>query len=270
MRTAIIIPARYASTRLPGKPLVMINQQTLLQRVVRLARAASVGLEQITVVVATDDDRIQQHCAQLDIACVMTSSLCLTGTDRVAEAVTQLAEPPDFILNLQGDAPFTPPAFLRALIEAFMTAPCDVITPVTQLSWAELDSLRENKLITPFSGTTAVFNPTTGLALWFSKNIIPALRHEATLRHSCSYSPVYQHIGLYGYSRKTLQQFVQLPEGHFEALEGLEQLRLLEQGYQIRCVPVASHQRASLSGIDSPEDVVRAEQFLNQYGEICP
>jgi 3-deoxy-manno-octulosonate cytidylyltransferase (CMP-KDO synthetase) len=270
MNTAIVIPARFASTRLPGKPLVNISGQTILERVVRLAQIASKGLTQVNVVVATDNERIQQHCTELSVDCVMTPTSCLTGTDRVAAAIQQLPTPPDFILNMQGDAPFTPPALLRALITAFMAAPCDAITPVTQLSWAQLDTLRENKRTTPLSGTTAIFNPDTGNALWFSKTIIPAIRQESALRKESPLSPVYRHIGLYGYSRAMLEQFVSLPEGHFEALEGLEQLRLLEHGYRLRCVPVEMSDYPSLSGIDSPEDVIRAEQLIAEWGELCP
>ena len=199
----------------------------------------------------------------------MTSTRCLTGTDRIAEAVEKLGDKPDFILNMQGDAPFTPPHYLRTLIEAFIASPCDVITPVTQLTWTQLDRLRTQKLTTPFSGTTATFNPQTGEAFWFSKHIIPAIRAEARLRLTETLSPVYQHIGLYGYARAALETFVSLPQGHFEALEGLEQLRLLEQGKRIRCIPVELPKGISLSGIDSPEDVMRAEQLIAEFGEPC-
>ncbi|MFT4058497.1 MAG: manno-octulosonate cytidylyltransferase [Legionella sp.] len=271
MHTAIIIPARYASTRLPGKPLIMIHGQTMLQRVVQLSRAAIVGLDNVSVIVATDDDRISKHCQEIGVDWVMTSTEALTGTDRVAEAVRQLPSPPDFILNMQGDAPLTPPDFLRAMIDAFATAPCDVVTPVTQLNWAQLDTLRQNKLSTPFSGTTAVFNQQTGQAYWFSKNIIPALRKEKELRQQSEESPIFRHIGLYGYSFAMLEQFLTLlPESTYEQMEGLEQLRILEHGYTIRCVPVDYKGRASMSGIDSPEDVVRAETLIVQHGELLP
>jgi len=169
---------------------------------------------------------------------------------------------PDFILNMQGDAPLTPPDFLRAMIDAFIASPCDCITPVTQLSWEQLDTRRPQKVTTPFSGTTAVFNEQTGHAFWFSKNIIPALRNENKLRTLSDKSPIYRHIGLYGYSQATLEKFIQLPESTFEKLEGLEQLRLLENGYSIRCIPVDYQGRANMSGIDSPEDIVRAEELL--------
>lgn len=270
MHTAIIIPARYASTRLPGKPLVMIGGQTMLQRVVRLSLAAAADLNNVSVVVATDDERIRQHCQTIGVNAVMTSKEALTGTDRVAEAVRQMPSPPDFILNMQGDAPLTPPEFLRAMINAFAAAPCDAVTPVTQLSWQQLDELRHHKQSTPFSGTTAVFDAQTGNAFWFSKNIIPALRQEDKLRQHSTHSPIFRHIGLYGYSLDLLEKFVSLPESKFEQLEGLEQLRILENGYTMRCVPVNYQGRASMSGVDSPQDVARAEALIAQYGELVP
>jgi len=268
VKTALLIPARYGSTRLPGKPLVKIAGQTLLQRVVRLAQEAAKGRPDVSIAVATDDERIAAHANELGVPALMTPTSCPTGTDRAALAVKQLAFTPDFVLNLQGDAPLTPPDFLTAMIDAFAAASCDLITPVTQLTWDELDSLRESKKVTPFSGTTATFDEKTGLAFWFSKNIIPAIRKEEKLRAQNSLSPVWRHIGLYGYSRTMLERFGSLPEGAFEALEGLEQLRVLEHGYKIRCVPVSYAGRANMSGIDSPEDVVRAEALIAKHGEL--
>jgi 3-deoxy-manno-octulosonate cytidylyltransferase (CMP-KDO synthetase) len=268
LKTAIVIPARYASTRLPGKPLAMISGQTLLQRVVRLSQAAADGLQDVSVVVATDDDRIGAFCHEIGVDFLMTPPESPSGTDRVAEAVRQMQMKPDFILNMQGDAPLTPPDFLRAMIEAFAAAPCDAVTPVTQLTWQQLDQLRQNKLTTPFSGTTAAFDAVSGNAFWFSKTIIPAMRKEDELRKTSDYSPVFRHIGLYGYALAMLEKYIQLPESKFEKLEGLEQLRLLENGYTIRCVPVDFKGRANMSGIDSPEDIIRAEELIAKHGEL--
>jgi 3-deoxy-manno-octulosonate cytidylyltransferase (CMP-KDO synthetase) len=268
IKTAIIIPARYASTRLPGKPLAVIAGRTMLARVVELARAAALGLRDVSITVATDDARIAQHCATLNVASVMTSPDCPSGTDRVAEAVRQLHETPDFVLNMQGDAPLTPPDFLRALIDSFTASPCDVVTPVSRMSWDQLDRFRDNKKTTPFSGSCAVFNEATGNAFWFSKNIIPAIRNEEKLRAASPMSPIYRHIGVYGYSLTMLNTYVTLPEGMYEKLEGLEQLRVLENGYTIRCVPVNYKGRASMSGVDSPEDIARAEELIKKHGEL--
>ncbi len=263
MKTAIIIPARYGSTRLPGKPLAMIAGKTMLHRVVDIAREATRTHTDATICVATDDTRIAEHCDALGVKWVMTSLDAPTGTDRVEEAVQQLPDNPDFVVNLQGDAPLTPPDFITAMIDSFNENPCDVVTTVTQLTWAQLDKLRENKKTTPFSGTTAVFDPNTGKAHWFSKNIIPAIRKEESLRTSGELSPIYRHIGLYGYKRDMLAHYITLPEGKFEAMEGLEQLRVLEHGFEIRCIPVDYQGRPSMSGVDSPEDIIRTEELLN-------
>jgi len=262
LKIAIIIPARYGSTRLEGKPLIRLAGQTMLQRVAAIARAAAAGRPETQCLVATDDARIAAHCEEIGIQYAMTPAECPSGTDRVAKAVETLPQQPDFILNLQGDAPFTPPDFLQAMIDAFIISPCDVVTPVTQLDWAQLDTLREQKKNTPSSGTCAVFSPHNGHAYWFSKNIIPAIRNEEKLRASESKSPVFRHIGLYGYSLAMLRRYSSLKESHFETLEGLEQLRMLENGYHIRCVQVDYAGRPSMSGIDSPEDVRRAENLL--------
>jgi 3-deoxy-manno-octulosonate cytidylyltransferase (CMP-KDO synthetase) len=268
MKTAIIIPARYASTRLPGKPLVKISGQTMLQRVVHLSQVAAQGLAHVSIIVATDDERIRMHCDEIGVPSMMTPAEAPTGTDRVAAAVSQMKDKPDFILNMQGDAPLTPPDFLRAMIAAFAEANWDLVTPVVQLTWAQLDKLRQNKLTTPFSGTTAAFDEKTGRAFWFSKAIIPAMRNEDELRKKSEKSPVFRHIGLYGYARAMLEKYPQLPARPFEKLEGLEQLRLLEHGYTIRCVPVEFNGRANMSGVDSPEDIVRAEALIAKHGEL--
>ncbi len=254
---AIIIPARYGSTRFPGKPLAMIAGQTMLSRVVDLAHSVADGYDNVDVYVTTEDQRIADHAAEIGVKCLLTGD-CKTGSDRVLAAAAQLPEVPDFILNLQGDAPLTPPAALRAMIDAYLDAPeaTDVVTPVHQLSWEGLDRLRENKKQTPFSGTT-VIRRADGQAVWFSKNIIPAVRKEDRAQ---AMSPVFQHMGLYGYSAAALQKFCALAEGHYEALEGLEQLRFLENGLSIQTVEIDSAHIHS--GIDSPEDIKRAESYL--------
>ncbi|MDD4616613.1 MAG: 3-deoxy-manno-octulosonate cytidylyltransferase [Alphaproteobacteria bacterium] len=270
MRTLIVIPARYASTRLPGKPLALIAGQTMLQRVVRIANAVARGKHDIDVINATEDERIAKHALELNVRYVMTPASCPTGTDRAQAAVAQVKVQPDFVLNLQGDAPLTPPDFLNAMIDAFAREPADMVTPVTRLSWDELDKLRESKKTTPFSGTTVAFDEKTGLAHWFSKNIIPAIRKESEMRGQSGLSPVWRHIGLYGYRRTMLEKFGKLPEGKYEKLEGLEQLRVIEHGYKIKCVPVDYAGRANMSGVDSPEDIARAEAAIAEYGELLP
>ena len=264
--TAIIIPARYGSTRFPGKPLALIAGKTLLQRVVEVAQKAAQGLEAVEIMVATDDARIITHAAELGVRGVMTGE-CRTGSDRALEAARQLAVAPEWILNLQGDAPMTPPATLRSVMQALRDVPqADAVTPVMALGWDELDALRLAKQATPFSGTTVV-RDAAGRALWFSKQVIPAIRGEAALREAGGVSPVLRHIGLYGYRRAALERFVALPESPYEKLEGLEQLRLLEAGMHIQTVLVQQGGRPSSSGVDAPEDVARTEALLATFGE---
>lgn len=262
MKTTIIIPARYASTRLPGKPLIKIAGQTMLQRVYQIALEAIKNIADAKILIATDDKRIADHAKEIGVNFVMTPVNCPTGTDRAWNAIEQLNDKPEFILNLQGDTPFTPPDFITKLIEvATNDANIKVITPVTQLSWKELDKLREHKKQTPFSGTTVVLNKNNN-ALWFSKNIIPAIRKEEKFRQESNLSPIYRHIGIYGYRYEMLQKYVTLKPTYYEKLEGLEQLRLLENGIAIRAVPVDYQGRPEISGIDTIEDVKRAEELL--------
>jgi len=267
MSVAVIIPARYGSTRFPGKPLAKIGKKTMLSRVVDVAKAACQDLPDAKVIVATEDERIANHASGLGVPVSLTSANCRTGTDRVKECVDSLDHSPDFIINFQGDAPFTPPDVLKALISEYQSSSDQidinpaVITPVHQLSWDALDRLRESKRVTPFSGTTVVMSDKYQ-AYWFSKQILPAIRSEKGLRKSSSKSQVWQHIGIYGYPSSLLATFISLPTSTYEHLEGLEQLRLLENGYIIQCVPVEVKSDLLHSGIDSPEDIKTAEALL--------
>ena len=258
--TAIIIPARYGSTRFPGKPLATIHGRSMLGRVLDVAQLAAQATG-AGVYIATDDDRIATH-AQDDLGAtvIMTPESCASGSDRVRAAMNTLPEKPGFVVNLQGDAPFTPPQAVIALIEAYRQSPQDthVITPVHPLSWVALDQLRENKKTTPFSGTTCV-RASDGRALWFSKNILPAIRKED---RASALSPVHQHLGLYGYTAEALERFCALPEGEYERLEGLEQLRFLENNIPIRTILIDPPAGGLQSGIDSPEDLARAVAAL--------
>ncbi|HAF87158.1 MAG TPA: 3-deoxy-manno-octulosonate cytidylyltransferase [Legionellales bacterium] len=264
MKTIIIIPARFHSSRLPGKPLAKLGGQTMLERVVNIAKAVMTHKE-VEVMVATEDKRIADYAATLKVKVALTRDTCLTGTDRVAEALAQLDKTYDLVINLQGDAPLTPPDFLHTMIQAFCDRPCDVITPVTQLSWLELEQLRLQKSLTPFSGTTALFQQETGRAYWFSKQILPAIRHEEKLKQCEGKSPVFRHIGLYGYTPGVLKRYVALPETDYERYEGLEQLRMIEQGFDVRCIPVEYLGRPNMSGIDSATDLARADALLKAY-----
>lgn len=268
MQTLIVVPARYGSTRFPGKPLAEINGISMLRRTARIAELASAEIENCRYVVATDNALIETHCQAHDLDYVMTSSALKTGSDRAlaaAEALEQAAgQYFNRIINLQGDAPFTPVSHIVKLAEA-LTPDVDVATPYIQLSWEALEALRAHKVDTPFSGTTVIVGP-GGKAIWFSKNIIPAIRKQADLEQENELSPICRHIGLYGYAREALQRFTAYPESHYERLEGLEQLRLIENGMTIECVRVDTP-KVAISGIDAPSDVALAEALITKHGD---
>lgn len=268
MQTLIVVPARYASTRFPGKPLAKINGISMLRRTARTAELASDSISDAHYVVATDDPRIEAHCEEHNILCILTPSELKTGSDRALAAAELMTASTglafDYIINLQGDAPFTPVKQIVALAEA-LKGGAEVATPYIQLSWQALADLREHKRETPFSGTCVIVNEDNE-AIWFSKNIIPAIRKEDVVKESMSLSPIRRHVGLYAYTHKALKTFTQSPESEYEKLEGLEQLRLLENGIAIRCVS-AQPPRIAISGIDSPEDLALAESLITEHGD---
>ena len=264
MRTLIVIPARWGSTRLPGKPLAELAGRTLVQRVAEVAAIAASRRAGTEMIVATDDVRIADHARALGHPVAITGVGVANGTARALAAARAMATPPELVVNLQGDNPFTPPATLLAMIDA-LAAGATVATPVIPLNWEALDRLRRQKAGSPFSGTTCVRDG-TGRALWFSKQIIPAIRDEATERARSSNSPVFRHVGLYGYALAALEAFGAAPVSHYERLEGLEQLRFLELGIAIQTVEVSPHP-LSMSGIDTAEDLAAARDLLAQNGE---
>lgn len=270
---AIVIPARYGSSRFAGKPLAKIGAETMLQHTCKTALAAIdlLGKQSVavSVIVATEDQRIYDHADSIEgVTPVITPDSCPTGSDRVLAALDILEMTPDIVINLQGDAPFTPPHFISDITKALLDKKqFSVATPAVALSWDELDNLRENKKTTPFSGTTVVMNHDQQ-ALWFSKNIIPAMRKEAKLREQNTLSPVHQHIGLYGFKLEALRTFVSLPESEYEGIESLEQLRLLENNIYIYVEKVSYGDHPVLPGIDTPEDLQRTETLLKKMGRI--
>lgn len=268
MKTVIIIPARYGSSRLPGKPLKPIAGVPMLERVLRQAQKAAEGLADVAIYVATEDQRIYDYAQSIGANVVMTSDDCASGSDRAYQAVQQLDHTPEVILNLQGDVPLADPKHIRQIIVALQAdSGRQVATPVVRLTWQALDALIEQKRETPFSGTTVTIK-SDGQAHWFSKQIIPAIRKRAQFEAADPvYSPVYKHIGLYGYRWAALERFVQLPEGSYERLEGLEQLRLLENDIPIHCVPVDTGTFPLGIGVDTEQDVQRVEALIEQYGD---
>ena len=228
------------------------------------AKAVTEVFPDCSYVVATDDVRIQSHCEAAGDPVVMTDPNLPSGSDRAMAACAAVMRNADIVLNLQGDAPFTPSAYLQGCIQALRDNPdADVATPVVPLDWAALDLLRTHKRETPFSGTTVIMDAQTQRARWFSKNIIPAIRKEDKRRETEVLSPVLRHVGLYAFRTTSLQRFVVADESPYERTEGLEQLRALELGLSIQCV-VVKPAPINLSGIDTPQDLAHAEALLKQ------
>lgn len=261
MKTAIIIPARYASTRLPGKPLAPIKGKAMLQRVVEIATSVD-GVDEVCV--AVDDARIEDFAKSLGVTVIMTDPKIPNGTERCLAAAEKMEHTPDLIMNLQGDAPLTPPHVIKALLESMKeNSDWDIGTPAVELNYEERARFIESKKITPHTGTTVVFDPDYK-ALYFSKNVIPAIRKEGAVDAP---SHTFRHVGLYAYRLDALRRYVSLPESTLENLEKLEQLRALENGMAIHIVPVDYQGREHL-GVDSPEDLERAEAIIERYGEL--
>ncbi|WP_375196282.1 3-deoxy-manno-octulosonate cytidylyltransferase [Sphingobium sp.] len=263
----IVIPARAGSSRLPRKPLRLIAGRTLLHRTIAMARAATRGLPHAHLLVATDDEEIAGHARAAGCEAAMTDSAIATGSGRALAAARQSGTAPRYVVNLQGDSPFQPEGALRSVIAALEEG-AQVATPVIALDWPALDALRDHKTRSPFSGTTCARSP-DGRALWFSKTIIPAIRGEDALRRSQPLSPVWRHVGLYGYTFEALSRFENTPPTALENLEGLEQLRLLELGIPVTTVPV-SPPRFDSSGIDTEADIARVEALIATHGDPTP
>ncbi|MES2172505.1 MAG: 3-deoxy-manno-octulosonate cytidylyltransferase [Pseudomonadota bacterium] len=267
MSLLVVIPARAGSSRLPRKPLRLIAGRTLLHRTIAMARAAIGTRADVALTVATDDDAIADHARAAGCDAVMTDSAIATGSGRALAAAQAQSSPPRFVVNLQGDSPFQPEGALGAVIAALQGG-APVATPVISLDWPALDALREHKTRSPFSGTTCARAP-DGHALWFSKTIIPAIRNEDKLRETDPRSPVWRHVGLYGYALDALERFEACPPTVLENLEGLEQLRLLELGIPVMTVAV-DPPRFDSSGIDTEADISRVEALIAVYGDPTP
>jgi 3-deoxy-manno-octulosonate cytidylyltransferase (CMP-KDO synthetase) len=262
MHIAVVIPARYASSRFPGKPLAPVAGVSLLQRVWRLAQAAD-GIDSVTI--ATDDDRIRTHAEGFGAQVVMTPASCRNGTERVHAALDYLPVSCEAVINLQGDAVLTPPWVITALAAALRTTNAPMVTPAVQCTPVQYRALVTAKQDSPASGTLVVCDR-RGRALYFSKALIPFLRDMSL--DTAMPLPVWRHIGLYGYRRDALAQLLAWPEGPLEAAEQLEQLRALENGMDIQVVPVDYRGRTHWS-IDSLADVAHAEHLLAREGELC-
>ena len=245
MKFMAIIPARYASTRFPGKPLAVLGGKTVIQRVYEQVSSL---LDEVYV--ATDDERIFQCVEAFGGRAVMTRSDHKSGTDRIEEAAEKIGSDADVIINVQGDEPFIQPSQIETLMKLFDA-------PETQIG----------TLGKPFESIEAVENPNSpkivtdnrGFALYFSRSVIPYIRGKEQQEWFGAY-PFLKHLGIYAYRREVLHEVTQLPQSSLEKAESLEQLRWLQNGYRIR----VGLTNIETVGIDTPEDLQKAEEFLKQ------
>ena len=244
-----IIPARYASSRFPGKPLADIDGKPMIWHVCERARRCA-ALQSVTL--ATDDLRISKAAEQLGLACVLTRPDHPSGTDRVYEAARLLGIADDaVVVNIQGDEPLLDPGALDALIAPFAEQAVQVSTLAVEVNAKRALSPNQVKLVTAANGD----------ALYFSRALIPHVRDRGDGREAGrdAGKPAYLgHIGLYAFRMRALARFVELPPSRLEQLEKLEQLRLVENGIPIRVARVKRHS----PGVDTPEDLQRVIRIL--------
>jgi 3-deoxy-manno-octulosonate cytidylyltransferase (CMP-KDO synthetase) len=258
MSVLIAIPARHASTRYPGKPLVVLNGPDGAKSLIRRSWEAAMAVGGVDrVVVATDDDRIRTHAEGFGAEVVMTSPECRNGTERCAE-VAALLPGHDVVVNLQGDAPLTPAWFVEDLVAGLLADPgAEIATPVLRCDGRMLAGLLADRRAGRVGGTTAVFG--AGMrGLYFSKEVIP---FTAQTYGDDAPSPVFHHVGVYAFRPAALLAYPTWAIGPLEQLEGLEQLRFLENGRPLLCVEVAARGRAFWE-LNNPSDVPIIEAML--------
>ncbi|MCQ2297013.1 MAG: 3-deoxy-manno-octulosonate cytidylyltransferase [Bacteroidales bacterium] len=249
MKTIAIIPARYASTRFPGKPLAMLGGKPMIQWACERVSAMP---ELEAAIVATDDQRIYDAVMAFGGRVMMTSPNHKSGTDRCGEVLAKLesqGERYDVVINVQGDEPFVEPSQLRSLIAAFD----DPQVEIASLKKAVAD---EATLLSP--NAVKVVTANTGMALYFSRFTVPYQRgvdqQEWMRRHT-----YFKHVGIYAFRAEVLPQLVKLPQGELEKCESLEQLRWLENGYRIKMIETSIEN----VGIDTPEDLAEANKHIS-------
>jgi 3-deoxy-manno-octulosonate cytidylyltransferase (CMP-KDO synthetase) len=247
MKFTAIIPARYASTRFPGKPLAVLGGKTVIQRVYE--QVSSVLNE---VYVATDDERIFACVNSFGGKAVMTRADHQSGTDRIQEATEKTNTQADVIINVQGDEPFIQPSQILTLMQLFDD-------PSTQIG--TLGKYFENIEAVENPNSPKIVMDNRGFALYFSRSVIPYIRGIERQNWFGEY-PFLKHLGVYAYRREVLAEVTKLPQSSLEKAESLEQLRWLQNGYRIR----VGLTDVETVGIDTPEDLQRAEAFLNQIG----
>jgi 3-deoxy-manno-octulosonate cytidylyltransferase (CMP-KDO synthetase) len=244
----VLIPARFASTRLPGKPLLPIGEQSLIQRVWNQAQASGAR----RVVIATDDERILTAARGFGAECMMTAADHASGTDRIAEVVRALnLAPQQIVVNLQGDEPMMPPEVIRQVAQALQSSPdADISTAL-----APVQSLAE--FLDP--NCVKALRAQDGRALYFSRAPVPWPRDTLDAGRPASHAGAWRHIGIYGYRVRSLLQFAAWQPTALEIAEKLEQLRALERGMRIQTLIL---EKSPPGGVDTPLDLQRVRAAL--------
>ncbi len=240
MKIVVIIPARYDSSRFPGKPLSLLeNGKPMIQQVYERVSLSNIVTD---IVVATDDQRILDAVVDFGGNAVMTSKKNRSGTDRVAEAAEKMGlDLEDIVVNIQGDQRKVHPQHLQDVIHPFKTE------PGVEMSTLAFKIIKKGEITNPKDCKVTFDN--RGYALYFSRSPIPCARDANTIFDT------YKHLGIYAYTRRFLETFRSLPEGKLEKIEKLEQLRAIEYGYQIRVV-ITEYDSPE---VDHPEDILRVE-----------
>lgn len=253
MKFAAIIPARYASTRFPAKPLALLGGKPVVQHVYeRVVPHVDVA------VVAADDERIARAVQAFGGQCVMTSPEHRSGTDRCREAYDKLGVDCDVVINVQGDEPFIHPEQLRLVKQCFADESTQIATlahPFGRCAYETLANPNSPKVVVDKNG----------FALCFSRSVVPYLRSVQQEEWSARWKYL-KHIGLYAYRPQVLAAITALPRSPLEEAESLEQLRWLENGYRIKVAQTA----IETIGIDTPADLQRAEEFLHRQSQLNP
>jgi len=244
MKTICVIPARYASQRLPGKPLALIDGRPMIQWVYEQAVKAK-NIDK--VIVATDSEKVKKVVEDFSGLVCLTDPDLPSGTDRVYEAVKD--EQADIIINLQGDEPFISPDLLDNLIEVFTDRDIEIATPIRQID-TEKDLLNPN--------VVGVVRDINGFALYFSRATIPFVRDEKDVKKWLHRHIFYKHIGIYAYRKNTLMKLVSLKQSSLEKCEKLEQLRFLENGFKIYTLLTEYNS----IGVDTEEDLLHVNEMI--------
>ena len=253
----MIIPARAGSSRFPRKPLAMVRGHSLLERVWRIAKDSSLSAR---IVVATESEEVVKTAEEFGAEAVLSSETCATGSDRAFQVALKLDPKVELVVCLQGDAVLTPPWVIESTVSQLLNDPTiEIATPAIHLEGAAKDDFLAIKKGGSSTGTTVVFNQNRD-AMYFSKGVIPHAR-------SGDHSHIYRHIGMYAYRADALRKFASFSQGELEKVEGLEQLRALENGMKIRVVEVDYRGRTHAS-IDNPEDIAIVEAIIEREGEL--